>query len=257
MRYGARVGIVEHMFAISLGHRAGTRPTLSPVLAARVRPVSSTRDRLLPLAPPLAPLFADGALRRGTTVLVSGAPGCGATTLAFGLLVAVSAAGGWCAAVGPADPGAVALAELGVDLQRLVLVPVGGGGWADTAATLVDGLDVVLARPRGRTSPTAARHLVAKTRDRQAVLVVLGSNGRPPSDRAWRGSWTEAPDVHLQIGATSWRGVERGHAPLQARLAEVSSSGRRTAVRPVRRALWLPGADGRIAEAGVPQDLLA
>src|SRR5581483_11760713 len=102
-RYGG-----EHMFVSET-----RRPPLPPGLAARVRPLSSTRDRLLPVPSPLVPLFPDGGLRRGTTVLVTGAPGRGATTLAWSLLAAVSSAGGWCAGVGVADPGVVALAELG------------------------------------------------------------------------------------------------------------------------------------------------
>ncbi len=217
-----------------------SRPPLPPTLAARVRPLSSTRDRLLPLPTPLVSLFPDGALRRGTTVLVTGPVGRGATTLAWSLLAAVTSAGGWCAAVGVADPGVVALAELGVDLTRLALVPSPGGGWADTAAALVDGLDVVLARPPGRSRTTAARHLVARTRDRQATLVV---QARRPED------WPEGPDVHLRVEGGSWWGVERGPRPLQARRAEVCSAARRSALRPVRRTYWLPADDGRIAPA--------
>lgn len=213
------------------------RPAIPGTLAARVRPTSATKDRLLPLPLPLVPLFPDAALRRGTTVLVTGDPGHGATTLAFGLLAAASATGSWCAAVGLADPGAVALAELGLDLERLVFVPAPGGRWADTAAALVDGLDAVVVRPPGRARLTAARHLVARTRDRQAVLVVLA--GRPEA-------WPESPDVHLSLGETSWWGMERGYVPLRGRRAEVRSSGRRAAWRPVRRTVWLPGHDGRL-----------
>ena len=79
------------MFATITPDTARSRSRRSPVpptLAARVRPISSTGDRLLPLEPPFTPLFPDGALRRGTTVLVTGDPGRGGTTLAFGLLAA-------------------------------------------------------------------------------------------------------------------------------------------------------------------------
>ncbi|HUA94920.1 MAG TPA: hypothetical protein VMB82_05275 [Acidimicrobiales bacterium] len=224
------------------GTRAG-RPPLPSTLATRVRPISPAGDRLLPVDPLLSPLFPDGALRRGSTVLVTGDPGHGATTLAFSLLVAASTAGSWCAAVGFGDPGVVALAELGVDLERLALVPDPGSGWADTAAALVDGLEVVLVRPPARAAMTAARHLVARTRDRQAVLVVLARRAE---------GWPEPADVHLQLGETSWWGMERGHVPLRARRAEVRSSGRRAAWRPLRRDYWLPGDDGRLSAAGDP-----
>ncbi|HXY27922.1 MAG TPA: hypothetical protein VEH82_06545, partial [Acidimicrobiales bacterium] len=87
-------------------------------LADRVRPVTPVAGRTLPVPPPLAPLFPDGRLRRGTTTTVAGQPGQGATTLALALLAAASASGSWCAAVGLPDPGVVAAAGLGLDLRR-------------------------------------------------------------------------------------------------------------------------------------------
>ena len=88
-------------------------------LADRVRPTTPVAGRLLPVPAPLAPLFPDRALRRGTTTTVAGLPGHGATTLALALLAAASQAGSWCAAVGLPDPGVVAAAELGIDLQAV------------------------------------------------------------------------------------------------------------------------------------------
>src|SRR5579864_6622421 len=129
----------------------GKRPVgsghISATVVARARPTSSSRDQLLPLLPTLAPLFPRGGLQRGGVVTVgigdgtSGAEGSGGTTLAFALLAAASAAS-WCAAVGTADPGIVAFAELGVDLRHLVLVPYPGPRWAQVAATLLDGMDL-------------------------------------------------------------------------------------------------------------------
>src|ERR1019366_8519460 len=87
------------------GKRRGKRPELPPALVARARPVSTAAVRLLPLSAPLAPLFPDGALRRGSTTVVTGGPGPGATTLALALLAAPSTSGSWCGVVGLADPG--------------------------------------------------------------------------------------------------------------------------------------------------------
>ena len=168
------------------GHPPRRRRALPPDLAARARPVSSASAQLLPLPTPLVPLFADGALRRGATTLVTGVPGRGATTLALALLAAASTAAGWCGAVGLADPGVVAMAELGIDLRRVVFVPNPRAGWADAAAELLDGVDVVLVRPPGRARPTAARHLVARARERRVALVVL-------AERA--AAWPEGPDT--------------------------------------------------------------
>ncbi len=158
--------------------------------------------RLLPVPAPLAPLFPDGALRRGTTTTVAGLPGHGATTLALALLAAASQAGSWCAAVGLPDPGVVAAAELGIDLRRVVFVPHPGSGWAEAAGDLLPGVDVVLVRPPGRARHTAARHLSAKARERQTALVVLVDHGN---------DWPQGGDLALSVGAIEWEGVGRGY----------------------------------------------
>ncbi len=227
---------------------------VSAAVAARARPTSSSRDQLLPLLPALAPLFPRGGLQRGGVVAVGtgeGIPGAvgggastavrsagGGTTLGFALLAAASAAS-WCAAVGTADPGLVAFAELGVDLGHLVLVPRPGPLWAEVAATLLDGMDVVLVRPPGPVRPGVARRLAARVRERRGVLVVLGARG-----------WPEGAGVRLTVETGAWQGVEAGHGHLQGRHLEVLSTGRRAAARPVRVGLWLPAPSGRVVEAG-------
>jgi len=223
---------------------------IGAVAAARARPTSSSRDQLLPVLPSLAPLFPRGGLQRGGVVTVGigeGTPGAGGggastaeraagggTTLGFALLAAASVAS-WCAVVGTADPGIVAFAELEVDLGHLVLVPHPGPLWAQVAATLLDGMDAVLVRPPGPVRPGVARRLVARARERRAVLVVLGSR-----------RWPEGADLHLTVETGAWQGVEAGHGHLQGRRVEVVASGRRAAARPVRVGLWLPAPSGRV-----------
>jgi hypothetical protein len=223
---------------------------ISTTLAARARPTLSSRDQLLPLLPALAPLFPRGGLQRGGVVTVGigdGIPGAegggtgsspgvagGGTTLGFALLAAASTAS-WCAAVGLADPGMVACAELGVDLGHLVLVPRPGPLWGQVAATLFDGMDVVLLRPPGPVRRVLAHRLAARARERRGVLVVLGSR-----------TWPEGGDVQLTVEAGAWQGVEAGHGHLQGRHLEVLSSGRRAAARPVRVGLWLPAPSGQV-----------
>ncbi len=213
----------EHMFA---SHPTGTpaapsipaapsRPSrqLPEGLAARVRPTTPVAGRTLPVPLPLTPLFPGGSLRRGTTVTVSGAPGHGATTLALALLAAASSSGSWCAAVGLPDPGVVAAAGLGVDLRRVVFVPHRGAGWAEAAGDLLSGVDAVLVRPPGRARLTAARHLSARARERQARAggAARGcgelARGRRPgpvggSGRVARsGSWARTPPEAAGGGA--------------------------------------------------------
>jgi hypothetical protein len=229
------------MFAFSADGTAIPRPKELPVgLAARVRPSTPVAGRLLPVPPALAPLFPDGALRRGSTTVVVGQPGHGSTTLSLALLAAATQSGSWCAAVGLADPGVVAAAELGVDLRRVVFVPHPGPGWAEAAGDLLPGVDVVLVRPPGRARLTAARHLVARARERSAALVVLVEH---PA------AWPVGGDLMLAVGAVEWEGIGQGHGHLAGRRAEVVVTGRRAAGRPVTCSLWLPTRSGAVAGA--------
>jgi hypothetical protein len=209
-------------------------------LADRVRPTTPVAGRLLPVPVALAPLFPDGALRRGTTTTVAGLPGHGATTLALSLLTAASQAGSWCAAVGLCDPGVVAAAGLGIDLRRVVFVPHPGTGWAEAAGDLLPGVDVVLVRPPGRARQTAARHLIARARERQTALVVLVDHVS---------AWPEGGDLALSVGQVEWQGIGRGHGHLQGRRAVVKVSGRRSAGRAAECTLWLPADSGQVAAA--------
>jgi len=225
--------------------------TVDISLATRARPVSSSREQRLPVLPSLTPLLPGGELQRGAVVAVGigdgtgagggigvgGPGGGGARTLAFSLLAAASAAGSWCAVVGIADPGVLAIAELGVELDRLAFVPRPGGAWPEVTGILLDGMDVVLVCPPGRVRPGVARRLAGRVRQRRAVLVV----------EAGPVTWPEGPDVRLTVESGGWDGVERGHGHLRGRHVEVVSSGRRSAVRGTRHGLWLPAASGAVA----------
>lgn len=212
------------------------RTAAAATLATSIRPLSPTSSRLIPVLDPLCDLLCDGALRRGGTVVVAGAPGHGATSLGLGLLSAASAAGHWCAAVGLDDPGVVAMVELGVDLRRVVFVPRPRGAWAEATAELFEGVDVVLVRPPARVAHGGARRLVARARDRAVVLVVLVEH---------RDDWPVPPDAALEVATAAWRTSGR----LIERRAEVRATGRSMAGRPRRCTLWLPGHRGAIATA--------
>jgi hypothetical protein len=208
-------------------------------LVAKTRPLSATRDQVLPVPPSLSALF-HGGLRRGTVVLVEPATTGGATTLALALLAGASGAGSWTAVVGLAAPGVVAIAELGVDLDRLVLVPRPGAMWPEATATFLAGTDMVLLVPPGPARREVARRLAARAREQRSVLVVLTEGGR----------WEEGPDVRLRVEASAWDGAEAGHGHLRGRWATVSATGRRGAARPTRTGLWLPGPTGTARAGG-------
>jgi hypothetical protein len=218
---------------------ASARPTDLAGLAERVRPVTLTREQRLPVLPALDELVPGGGLRRGSTVAVAEADGVGgATSLALALVAAASRAGSWVAAVGLPSLGLVAAEELGVALEHLVLVAAPErDAWGGVAAALVDGFDCLVV-PAGRAvRPGDARRLVARARERGAVLVQLG------------GGWPERADLELTITRARWEGIEAGHGHLRARKVRVEGGGRGEAARPRRVDLWLPAAGGEVEVA--------
>ncbi len=224
-------------------------------LKERVRPVSLAGERVLEVASFLADILPDQGLRRGITVSVSGGdpvagvgPGAGGsvvTSLALGLVAQASATGSWVAAVDLPTLGLAAAAELGLAMNRLVVVgPVPGPQWAATVVALVEALDVVLVGPPSGAVPAGlARRIQARGRERGAVLVLVGW----PSAR-----WPDRPELTLQARPLGWSGIGWGHGHLRARQVELTVSGRHGAARGRRVRLWLPDDQGRLAP--VPPD---
>ena len=185
------------------------------------------RDCMLPLLTPLAGLFPEGGLRRGTTVKIGpsspgqsspgqsspgqsspGQSSPGLTSLALALLSGPCASGSWCAVVGALDLGLVAAAQLGVALERLAVVPSPGPRWAVVTAALLEGFDLVLLQTAGRVSYSDARKLEARARERRSVLAVMGDG------------WPGTADVRLNIVAGRWCGLEDGCGHLWGREVE-------------------------------------
>jgi hypothetical protein len=176
----------------------------------------------LPVLPPLDALFPRGAISRGTVVVVEGS-----TWLALALAAGASAAGSWCAVVGLPSLGPAAAEEVGIDLERLVLVPSPGPQWATAVAALLDGFDVVLARPTGQVKAAEARRLAARARERRAVILALGS-------------WPDTVDLRIRVVDSEWAGLRAGYGRIAARLAKIASQGRGAAARERRVAATLP-----------------
>ncbi|MEX0873401.1 MAG: hypothetical protein WD646_10285 [Actinomycetota bacterium] len=192
-------------------------------LAPTVLPVLQAFEALLP----------EAGLRPGTTTCVTGV---GATSLGLSL-VSRASRDAWTAAVGMPTLGLHAAAELGIDLDRLVVIEDPGKQWTDVLAALVDSFDVVLvnatigAGGSGGAAPPI-RKVNARVREQGSVLVAIGP-------------WPES-DVRF-VGTTSvWHGIGHGHGHLTARALGVTTSGRRAAARPRNATLWLPDADGNI-----------
>ncbi|GAA4752156.1 hypothetical protein GCM10023350_41770 [Nocardioides endophyticus] len=196
---------------------------------AAVQTVEQLRTRMARMqdGTPSMPLATHPALA-GLVQLRAGASySTDSATLALALLAGPSRAGGWCAVVGVADFGAEAAVALGIDLDRTVLVPDPGEQWLEVAAALVDVATIVLVRPSGRVTPSAAEKLAARLRKRGAALVVWGE-------------WPRC-EVRLTAAEPTWAGVGHGHGHLRARRLVVEA--RRGTAPPRRGALWFPAED--------------
>ena len=191
-------------------------------------------DRELPTLPAVSELLSGAGLRGGSAYSVRGS-----TALVMALMAGPSAEGAWCGVVGLPSFGAEAARGLGVDLERLVLVPDPGHDWLNVVAALVDALTVVVVRPPGEVTPGEASRLAARLRTRGALLIAYGS---------WPGS-----EARLEVESNTWTGLGDGEGLLTARQATVVVTGRRAAVRR-RHQLWLPGPDGTIRSAEIVRD---
>ncbi len=223
-------------------------------LSERVRPTTLAGEQRLEVLPALDELL-PGGLRRGTTLAVDGPA---ATSLALATAARPSQDGAWVAAVGFPSLGLLAAAELGVALHRLVLVAdphdsgspdeasrdADGDAWPSVVAALVDAFEVVLVHTDRRVRPSDARRLLARTRERGAVLVLV--TPRVPGAPRPAGSWPERSEVELHVTDAVWEGLGEGHGYLRARRVTVEGGGRRQAARPRRAQLWLPSADGEV-----------
>ncbi|WIV60720.1 hypothetical protein [Amycolatopsis nalaikhensis] len=185
----------------------------------------------LPVLPTVAGLLPGGGLRRGGTVSVSGS-----TSLVLALLAEATKTGSWAAIAGMPDLGLAAAAELGVDLDRIALVPDPGADLVAVLSALVDGFDLVVLSPAvcRSATPQLAQRLAGWLRTRGAVLLAAGP---------WSGA-----DVELRLSGHTWRGATSdGYGHLQACDVVATSRGRGAATRPQSIPLQLPGPDGAVA----------
>ncbi|EFC83809.1 hypothetical protein [Parafrankia sp. EUN1f] len=193
-------------------------------------------ERLLPVLPALARVLPAGGLRRGTTVSVSGS-----SSLLLTLLAEPSQAGAWCGVVGHRSLGMLAALEAGVVPERLAVVADPGPRWPVVVAALLDAMDIVVLRPPRGGNGADARRLVARARERGALLLVAGD-------------W-EAADLRLSVVARRWSGLGQGHGHLRSHSTLVRVEGRGAASRP--RQVWLAGPGHLVGPAlpGMPAEL--
>ena len=215
------------MFAFST-----QRPPLPADVLATLRPVSLAASRRLALGEPWSALVPGGGLRRGSTVVVQAPAGSGGLSLALSLLTEASTQGHWAGVVGVDDPGVVAMLELGVDLRRVLFVPRPHDAWVESAADLLDGVDLLVVRAPSRASHAAARRLTDRVRERAVVLIVLCESHR---------AWPLPADLSFTITQAHWAMSSR----LDARYLTVLVGGRGEAQRVGEHVVVLPNRRGR------------
>jgi hypothetical protein len=198
-------------------------------------------ERVLPVAPALTAVFTGNGLQRGATVVVDAhhaAPG--AVSLALALVAEASATGSWAAVVGVPDLGLLTAAELGVQLERLALVPdVAPAQWVTVVGALLDAVDLVIAHPPAHLRGGDARRLTARARERGSTLIPL----RPGR------AWADGADVRLTVAGGQWAGAGAGEGHLTSRELTVTMGGRGAAARARTVRLWLPAPGGGVAAA--------
>jgi hypothetical protein len=216
------------------------------VLAQRVRPLVLARDELLPVAPEFAELLGTPGLRRGSTLAVVADGARGTTSVVLALVAEASSLGAWCAAVGLKDLGFVAAGELGVALDRLVLVPRPGKRFTTVVAALLDGCDVVLAAAP-ELAPADRRRLSVRARERRSVfIVVTGSQaaavvvGRP---------WPDGVDVRLAVTGGAFAGLGAGSGRVCSHRVDVVATRRGAHPRERCGYFWLPSPPGNAPPA--------
>lgn len=246
------IDILEHMFEHGLMSPPSQHPspgvadTADPLLRqlasvkelqSRIRDMQATtlESKSLATLPAFASVLPGGSLKQGAAYSVEGS-----MSLAMGLLAGPSSEGAWCGVVGVPEFGAEAAAGLGIDLERLVLVPSPAEHWLTVTAALVDVLTVVLTRPPASVSSADVSRLGARLRQRGAALVVLGE-------------WPQA-EARLSIRSSRWEGLGAGHGYLRTREALVDVVGRAgTRVRTVR--MSMPGTGRPFGVLGGPSRL--
>ncbi len=184
----------------------------------------------LPVPEAFEDLLPDRGLRPGTITAIGGAA---ATSLALAL-IAEASADAWTAFVGMPHIALRAASELGIDLDRLVVVAEPNQKKAvDVLAAVIDAFDIVVTQPMlpGRE----ARRIAGRVRERDAVVVTLG----------------DLPEVDVRMrGANQrWHGIANGYGHLAARTVDVTVLGRRSAAQPKHATIWLPDHDGDVSVA--------
>lgn len=206
-------------------------------LANEIGPVALARDRVLAVPAALEQILPDTGIVRGSIVGTRGATGL---SVALAIVSKASAGGCWLACVGVPTLGLQAASEVGVALERLVMVASSGRS-ANVMSALIDGFDLIVLRDGSGFPAGVSRRLQARLQARGAVLVIVGDPG------------PFVCDVTITTSRAEWHGLGDGSGRLTKRRMTLSAVGRRSP-RARHVDVWFPGTSGgieAISTAGV------
>lgn len=205
---------------------------LDPNVVEAVRPITLSREHLLEVPEALAPLFPGGGLQHGWSVGVSGP---GSWTLVAAMVAPSLGDEGWMAVIGAPSVNLVAGAEVGLRMDRVLVVDTPPAGqWGAVVAALLEAVQVVVVNPATAVGGRDARRIVSRLREQRGILIHLDGGV----------SWPIGLDMNLSCSTVAWEGIGNGHGYLRFRQLVVEGVGRRSASRPRSVSIWMPGPDG-------------
>lgn len=207
--------------------------TAQPLDDDRLAVVARLRERVAALegGPSRVSVPTQETLAGMLQLRAGGTYGVDSASLALALAAEASRAGEWVGFAGWGDFGAEAAADLGIALERTVLVPEPGEHWLEVTAALVDVLRVVVLRPAVTVDARAAGVLDARLRSRSSVLVVWGA-------------WPRC-EARLSLEQTRWTGPDHGAGRLRERRARLAV--RRGTAPPLTADVLFPGEQAALA----------
>lgn len=208
--------------------------------ASKIAPLVFAKDLVLPVPDVFQQVLPGSGLQRGWTTRIEGF--AAGRAFAWALLSEVTRTGGWIAALDVAGIGLLAASEVGLSIERvLVVTSSDSDGWTEAMSALIGSVDVIVfGTPQHRVTPSMHRRLSSRCRERGTVLMELGTRS---NSRQSRDSSVQA-DVTFGVSPVEWKGIGEGHGRVEARTLRVTTSGRRSPGKPRSGLFCVPDIDG-------------
>ena len=181
--------------------------------ARRIAPVLLAGEQILPVPEVFHSLLPGGGLQQGWVTRVDGS--ASSRALAWALLSEITTAGRWVAAVNVDGISLTAASEVGVAIERVLVVQhVTPEVWLSTIGALIGAVDVVLfGTPQHRIRPSDYRQIASRCRERGTVLMELAPVAATRPGRSGRRSGSVGQlqyDLSFTVAPIAWEGLGRG-----------------------------------------------